>query len=594
MMKCFSRIMTLLAALLLLAAPGMANDSIDALIVDGQNNHDWEATTPVMEQILANTGRFDVDVATADDVSEFRPAFADYQVVVLNYNGEPWPEETQQDFVEYVDGGGGVVVVHAADNSFPEWEAYNRIIGLGGWGGRDEGHGPYVYYNEDEELVRDDSPGRGGAHGPQKEFALQARQPDHPIMEDLPERWMHPQDEIYNRLRGPAENLAILATAWSDDSGRHEPQLMTIEYGGGRVFHAAPGHGVEAMHGLGFQAAFQRGAEWAATGEVTIPAPDSDELPAEGEPATRNPADIPTVAEAEADAETEDEDEDRPHVVFVTGDEEYRSEESMPMLARILNVHHDFEVSVCYALTDGVIDPNQTENIEGLEVLEDADMMVMFTRFRQLPDDQLQYIVDFAESGRPMAGFRTATHAFRYGEDHPNQHMDSEWPHEVFGLPWISHHGHENSTDVFLEEDREDHPVLNGVEPFHARSWLYDSEGRLHENAEPLLYGRAVEGAEAGGEHFSDPHAIAWTHTYEGEEGDSRVFFTTLGHPFDFFEESMRKLSVNGIFWALGMEDEIPEDGLNVDFVHEYDPNDSGFGDEYKPDMRPEDIPLGE
>lgn len=288
------------------------------------------------------------------------------------------------------------------------------------------------------------------------------------------------------------------------------------------------------------------------------------------------------------------EEEDRPHVVFVTGDEEYRSEESMPMLARILNAHHGFEVTVCYALTDGVIDPNQSENIEGLEALEDADMMVMYTRFRRLPDDQLQYIVDFAESGRPMAGFRTSTHAFQYGEDHANQHMDREWPHEVFGLPWISHHGGDNSTDVFLVEDRENHPILNGVEPFHVRSWLYHSEGHLHENAEPLLYGQSVEGHEPGGEHFGDPHAVAWTHTYEGEEGESRVFFTTLGHPFDFFEEPMRKLSVNGVFWALGMEDEIPEDGLTVDFVHEYDPNDAGFGDQYKPDMRPEDIPLGE
>ncbi len=281
-----------------------------------------------------------------------------------------------------------------------------------------------------------------------------------------------------------------------------------------------------------------------------------------------------------------------PHVVFVTGDEEYRSEESMPMLARILHARYGFRVTVCYALTDGIIDPNQSENIEGLEALEDADMMVMYTRFRRLPDEQLRYIVDFAESGRPMAGFRTATHAFRYGDDHPQHRMDNVWPYEVFGLPWISHHGGANSTDVFIVAERGEHPILRGVEPFHARSWLYHAEGHLHENVRPLMYGRAVEGPEPGGEHFDEPHTVAWTHTYEGAEGTSRVFFTTLGHPFDFFDPSMRRLAVQGIFWALEMEAEIPEEGLDVDIVGEYDPHDAGFGEKYEPNMRPEDIPL--
>ncbi|MEX2381195.1 MAG: ThuA domain-containing protein [Opitutales bacterium] len=297
---------------------------------------------------------------------------------------------------------------------------------------------------------------------------------------------------------------------------------------------------------------------------------------------------VPALASAVVTAEGED---GRPHVVFVTGDEEYRSEETMPMLARILNDRYGFTVSVCYAQTDGIIDPNRSDNIEGLEVLQEADMMVMNTRFRRLPDDQLQYIVDFAEFGKPMAGFRTATHAFRYGGDHANSHMDNEWPKNVFGQRWISHHGGSNSTDVTVIEDREDHVVLNGVEEFHARSWLYHALP-LHENADPLLTGRAVEGAEAGGDHFGDPHPLAWTHTYEGEHGASRVFFTTLGHPYDFFNESMRKLSLNGLFWALGLEDEIPEEGLNADLVGEYDPNNAGFGDRYKQDMRPEDIPL--
>lgn len=282
---------------------------------------------------------------------------------------------------------------------------------------------------------------------------------------------------------------------------------------------------------------------------------------------------------------------ERPHIVFITGDEEYRSEESMPMLARILANRYNFKVTVLYATTDGIIDPNRLDHIGGLEVLRDADMMVMFTRFRALPDAQLQYIREFAESGKPMAGFRTATHAFLYGADHPNHFMDNEWPYQVFGQRWISHHGAESSTDVFIVSGQEAHPILRGVEPFHARSWLYHTDP-LHPNATPLMYGRAVQGAAPGGNYFGDPHPVAWTHFYEGEHGTSRVFFTTLGHPHDFFNESLRRLAIQGIFWALGLEDRIPEEGLNVDYIGDYTPNNSGFGMAYKQNVRPEDVPI--
>jgi len=273
----------------------------------------------------------------------------------------------------------------------------------------------------------------------------------------------------------------------------------------------------------------------------------------------------------------------KPHIVFVTGDEEYRSEETMPMLARILHRDHGFTVSVCFALTDGVIDPNRADNIEGLEILSDADMMVMNTRFRKLPDHQLEHITNFAESGKPMAGFRTATHPFSYGDGHV---MDHEWPQKVFGLPWIRHHGGANSTDATIVEENAAHPVLRGVSPFHARSWLYHADTLL-DSATPLMTGRAVEGADPGGPHFSDPYTVAWVHYYEGKHGKSRVFFTTLGHPSDFKHESMRKLSLNGILWALGMEDAIPEDGSKADYAAHFEPNSSGFGNQFKPELKP-------
>jgi len=275
-----------------------------------------------------------------------------------------------------------------------------------------------------------------------------------------------------------------------------------------------------------------------------------------------------------------------PHIVFVTGDEEYRSEETMPMLARILHRDHGFSVSVCFSLTDGVIDPNRLDNIEGLEILEKADMMVVNTRFRKLPAEQAERITAFAESGKPMAGFRTATHAFKYGGGNP---LDKEWPQKVFGLPWISHHGHENSTDALIVGKNAGHPVLRGVKPFHARSWLYHS-GTLLESALPLITGRAVKGKAAGGEYFSDPHTVAWVHEYKGEKGMSRVFFTTMGHPEDFQQESMRKLSLNGILWALGREADIPAEGARADFAASYEPAESGFGSKFKKGIKPADV----
>lgn len=252
-------------------------EPLKALIVDGQNNHGvWPTTTKMMKRYMEETGLFSVDVATTapkgtDD--NFRPDFKKYAVVISNYNGDAWPAETKQAFVDYVKKGGGFVVVHAANNSFGDWKEYNEMIGLGGWGGRSEASGPYVYINADGKLVRDDSKGRGGNHGSQHPFQIIVRDAKHPVTAGMPGEWMHMNDELYDLLRGPAENMTVLATAFADKSkggtGRHEPMIFTISYGKGRVFHTPMGHGKDSQECIGFITTLQRGAEWAATGQVT-------------------------------------------------------------------------------------------------------------------------------------------------------------------------------------------------------------------------------------------------------------------------------------------------------------------------------------
>ncbi|MDR0870136.1 MAG: ThuA domain-containing protein [Planctomycetaceae bacterium] len=298
-MKTINRCLTALF-LLLFAAVSFAQEKpkIKVLILTGQNNHNWRLSTPALKELLEQSGRFTVDVASSPTkadkqkdqgtyykaLAEFKPDFAKYDVIVSDYNscetGDDWSADTQKSFEDYMKNGGGFVSYHAADNSFPRWGEFNKVIGIAGWG-RPANFGNFTYYKDGKQVI-EKGHDRCGSHGPQHDFLMVVRDEEHPITKGLPKEFMHGQDELYDSMQGPAENLSIKATALSEKqfngTEKDEPMLMTIQYGKGRVFHTTLGHvmnegDLKKLRDVSFIATFLRGTEWAATGAVTIPLP---------------------------------------------------------------------------------------------------------------------------------------------------------------------------------------------------------------------------------------------------------------------------------------------------------------------------------
>jgi len=280
------------------------------------------------------------------------------------------------------------------------------------------------------------------------------------------------------------------------------------------------------------------------------------------------------------------------HIVVVTGDEEYRSEESMPQLAKILAVHHGFKCTVLWAINkeDGTIDPQTLDNIPGLEALETADLMVLFVRFRELPDEQMKRIMDYTNSGRPIVALRTSTHAFRYGDDADSPYAkwsfrskdpEGGYGREILGETWAGHYGHHNheSTRGVVAEGMEAHPIARGCEDIWGPSDVYEIT-TLTGDSKPIIMGQVLVGMDPKDAVNTEKPAmpVAWTKTYTGAAGKAaRIFTTTMGHGGDLKSEGFRRLLVNGCYWGLGMEDEIPA-RAKVDIVGEYDPTGIGNG----------------
>ena len=289
-----------LLAVLAIACPASAAEKINVLIIDGQNNHNWKGTTPVIKDMLEKTGRFTVEVATTppkpdakkpltdeqkkahqEAWAKFRPDFSKFKAVVCNYNdyggGESWPEEVNKALEKYMQDGGGLVIFHAANNAFANtpWTEWHKMIGLL-WAKPD--FGDRVAMDEAGKMVRQPKgQGPGAGHGPQRTYTIEIRDKEHPITKGLPEKWVHAKDELYQGMRGPAENLHILATAFADPAnkgtGMHEPLVWTVTYGKGRTFVCLLGHDVPQASHPGCVALMTRGTEWAATGAVTVPLP---------------------------------------------------------------------------------------------------------------------------------------------------------------------------------------------------------------------------------------------------------------------------------------------------------------------------------
>jgi type 1 glutamine amidotransferase len=300
---------------------------------------------------------------------------------------------------------------------------------------------------------------------------------------------------------------------------------------------------------------------------------------------------------------------EKKHIVLISGDEEYRSEEAMPMLARLLNTHYGFQTTVLFAIdpADGTINPNITNNIPGLESLKSADLVIMFLRWRTLPIEQMKHISDYMDTGKPIIGLRTSTHPFKpgrkdefakYSSDSKIAGFEGGFGKQIFGETWVAHHGihGKQGTRGIATDAGKDSPILRGIEAgsIFGTSDVYTVKLPLPEDSKPLVLGEVTETLKPDSKGISgsknDPMMpVAWTKSYEHNGKKGKVFTTTMGASQDLAFEGTRRMVLNACFWCLEMD--VPEK-TNVEIVGKYEPSPFRFkkNEEWKPGIKPAEL----
>jgi type 1 glutamine amidotransferase len=505
-------------------APGQTK--IRTLLITCEGGSHWlTGGSDAIRQILENSDLFTTDLVVApsqdDDLASFSPDFGKYDLVVMNYDGKTWPEQTRNNFEQFVSNGGGLAIVHSSVIPMSDWPPYNEMTGLGAWGNRNEQSGPYVYW-QDGRYVYDHSPGPGGHHGLQHSFAVTHRNPEHPILKGLPPVWQHVKDELYVKLRGPAKNMEILATA-SEEPDRHEPVLWTVNYGKGNVFVTLLGHAGNdprlryAMDCTGFQVTLLRGAEWAATGQVTQQAPE--DFPGEGVVSLRK--------EYKAPSQTDSDKEPPVRLAFISGmNPVFDTTLYAPLLT-------GFEGVVWKAYTtEESIELFKPENKSLYDVIVFHDICL-----EEIPESAKQHIAGVIREGKP---------AFIL---HDGLLTYNKWPEfaRIAGMKYfmsaqtadgiaygVSKYKHQQDIPVTVAD--KDHFITQGM----------DEHFVLHDEIYNALWQSPDIHVLWTTSHPESARDVMYTHSY----GKGKVVGIVMGHGPDlFFDRNFRLAFQRGIRW---------------------------------------------
>ena len=527
----------------LLIGPMASGAEVKALLVTGYDphGHKWEETTPILESVLQHNGKFDVEIATlssAQDAQAFAPDFGKYNVVVMNAHGRDWSAATQEQFERYVNGGGGLVVVHNAVGQFATWSAYRAMIGIGP-GGQQDGVG--FKFDETTHSVVQIPPGEGvkqNGHGSQHEWVVTSREPEHPILAGLPQTWLHTADELYHGFRGKPEsvkNLKVLATAFSaketGGTGNHEPVMVINQFGKGRIFHLMLGHSAGAMSCVGFQAVFLRGTEWAATGKVTLTGAPAD-FPSAGKSSAGKSSARPTVNKSATRK-----------IVFIGGADTHgpgahAHKAGATLLKQWVDTSEDFR-GIATALYLDRLPEDLTE-------LDDAAAIVLMWEGWEQHLFQSKNVAVMNKFGQLMqrgVGLMCLHAATAVGDDAEKEFL--KWSG---GNKKLGYSSHPMENDLGLSIVTPEHSICRGVKPmrfareeFYRRILFDESAGKVT----PILTASSPVGKPAD-------QVVAWA--FE-RTGGGRTFSCTGPHFHDSFQnDDFRRLIMNAIRWVANKE----------------------------------------